>query len=96
MNWRNKMTTKEYDKETALAKIKVLISRFYERVGREGGEDIEMSAEKSELIDDIEEVLNKTEISSKHVVIEQLDADDEVKRTIKKRWNNDRWTMKGE
>ena len=72
-----KTETKKYDKDTALAKIKVLISNFYERAGRE---EIEADAERSELINDIEEVLDNTEISTKHLVIEKLQLDEEYKK----------------
>lgn len=81
------MKTKKYDQNIGLAKIKVLIQKFYERVGRQGGEDIEMDAERSELIDDIEEILDNTEISSKHLIIERLEADDEVKKSLRQRWD---------
>lgn len=69
------METKKYDKDEALAKVKALISNFYERAGREGREDMEMDAEKSELIDDIEEILNNTEISAKHLIVEILELE---------------------
>ena len=72
-----KTETKKYDKDTALAKIKTLISNFYERAGRE---EIEADAERSELIDDIEEILDNTEVSTKHLVIEKLQLDKEFSR----------------
>lgn len=77
--------TKKYDKDTALAKVKTLISNFYERVGREGREDVEMDAERSELIDDIENVLDNTEISAKHLIVEKLELDKEVKDMFESR-----------
>ena len=74
----------KYNKETALAKVKVLIKNFYERVGREIIADIEI--EKQDLIDDIDDILNKTDISVKHLVIERLELDNEVKEELKGRW----------
>jgi len=79
----------EFDEKVALAKISVLISKFYERIGREGREDIEMDAEREELIEEIEGVLQKTELSAKHLVIERLEADNEIKDSLKGRWKAD-------
>lgn len=72
------MTNKKYNKDEALAKIKALISNFYERVGRE--DMIEMDMERSELVEDIEDILNNTDISAKHVIIETLELEKELKK----------------
>ena len=71
------MENKKYDKDEALAKIKTKISIFYERVGRE---EEEPDVERGELIDDIEDILNNTEISAKHLVIEKLQQDEEYQK----------------
>lgn len=78
------MENKKYDKATALAKISVLISNFYEKKGRE--DVIEIDAEREELIEDIEKILNQTPVSQRHLIIERLDADDEVKKSLKEKW----------
>lgn len=75
---------KKLDKETALAKISAIIKKHFEDVGREVVDDIEMA--KDELIDRIEEVLNQTDISVKHLVVEKLEIDNEVKKELKERW----------
>ncbi len=77
----------KYNKDESLAKIKVLISNFYERVGRDVISDVEI--EKQDLIDDIDDILNLTKISVKHLVIERLEADDEIKKELKGRWKAD-------
>jgi len=80
---------KKYDKDEALAKISVLIKKHYETIGREGGEDIEIDEAKQELIEKIEEILDNTKISIKHLVIERLEENDEVKKSLKGRWKAD-------
>ena len=72
------MTNKKYNKDEALAKMKALISNFYERVGRE--DMIEMDMERSELVEDIEDILNNTDISTKHIIIETLELEKELKK----------------
>lgn len=71
---------KKFEKDEALAKIKALISNFYERVGRE--DIIEMDMERSELVEDIEDILNNTDISAKHVIIETLELEKELKKKL--------------
>ena len=78
------MTEKKLDKDTALAKIKAVINKYYEEVGRNIVEDIDES--KQELIDRIDEILNQSEISTKHLVIEKLELDDEIKDSLKGKW----------
>lgn len=78
------MEKKKYDKDTSLAKIKILISNFYEKCGREMVEDIEIT--RREVIDDIDEILNSTNLSSRHLIIERLEADEEVKDELKGLW----------
>ncbi len=75
---------KKYDKDESLAKIKARISLFYENIGREIIEDSD--AEQKQLIEDIDGILNQTEISAKHLVIEKLELDNEVKKELKGRW----------
>ena len=77
---------KKFDKDTALAKISARIGNFYERVGRELISEVEI--EKQNLIDDIDDVLNQTEISVKHLVIEKLEVDNEIKESLKDKWTN--------
>ena len=60
------------ENETALAKIKVLVSKRYENLGR-GQEDINSLDE--ELIDSIDDVLYNTDIDIKKVIIERLELD---------------------
>ena len=69
------MKNKKYTKDEALAKIKVLMSQFYEDIGREEYEDVE--AKRIELILEIDEILSKTDISSKHLIIERFKLDEE-------------------
>ncbi len=78
---------KKIDKETALARISVIIGKHFENVGRELVEDVELA--KEELIIEIEGILKQTEISVKHLVIERLDADNEIKEELKHRWKAD-------
>ena len=65
------------DKDTALARIKVLIDDFYSKVGRELFDDIE--EERMDLIDEIELVLEQVDIDVKHIVIEKLRLDEKTK-----------------
>jgi len=65
------------DKDTALAKIKILINRYYEDVGREMFEDIDVA--RIELIADIDDILNNTEISQKKLILERFDMDNKKK-----------------
>ncbi len=53
------------DKDTALARIKVLIDDFYSKVGRELFDDIE--EERMDLIDEIALVLEQVDIDVKHI-----------------------------
>lgn len=78
------MNKKKYDKEEALAKISALISNFYEKKGRE--DVIELDAEREELIEDIDDILRNTEISTRHLVVEKLQLDEEVKKSLKEKW----------
>ncbi len=77
------MNGKKYNKDEALAKIKAKISDFYEKVGRD---IIEIDEERQNLIDSIDEILNQTDISVKHLVIERLELDSEVKKGLKGIW----------
>lgn len=78
---------KKLDKETALAKIKAMISKYYEDIGRTIVEDTEET--KQELIDEIDDILNQTEISMRHLIVEKLELDNEVKKNLKGRWKAD-------
>lgn len=80
------MNGKKYDKDTALAKIKARISKYYEELGRGGGEEYETEEDRAELIEDIDEILRNTKISTKHVIIEALKLDEEVKKSLKEKW----------
>ena len=69
------MKTKKYTKDEALAKIKVLMSQFYEDVGREEFEDVD--SQRATLIVEIDEILSKADISSKHLIMERFKLDAE-------------------
>lgn len=59
--------------EEAVAKIRVLIDKYYEKLGREGKEySEEMNIVSYELLEKIEEVLNNTDISPKNLVMEKI------------------------
>ncbi len=64
------MITKKIDKDIALAKIKIRINKYFEDVGREIFEDVDSA--RIELINDIDDILDDTEISKKHLIIEKL------------------------
>jgi hypothetical protein len=78
-----KIETK-FDKDTALAKISTIIKTYFEHVGRNMIEDNEIA--KEELIYDIENILNQTNISAKHLIIERLEIDSEIKEELKHKW----------
>lgn len=59
----------------ALAKIRALVSRFFEAIGREIFDNIEEARE--DLIQKIDEVLRRTQIPQKYIVIEKLQLDKE-------------------
>lgn len=69
---------KKFTPEEASAKIKVLISNFYETCGREMVEDI--GEARQELIEKIDDILNLTTLSQKHIIIERLELDEELKK----------------
>lgn len=79
---KNIKEDKKLSQEEALAKIKALISSHFENVGREMFEDADL--ERRELIDDIDDVLNQTDISVKHLIIEKLELD-ELKGRLERR-----------
>lgn len=66
---KNKKKTKIEPVE-AVAKIKILLNRYYERLGRE-----EESDNPIDLVEDIEEVINKTNIPVKNLVLEDFEDD---------------------
>ena len=66
---------KKFTNEEATVKIKVLISSFYENAGRDEFNDIDM--ERAKLLDGIDEILLKTDISSKQLIVERLRLDEE-------------------
>ena len=41
---------------------------------------IEIDTERSELVEDIEDILNNTDISTKHIIIETLELEKELKK----------------
>lgn len=61
------------DKDTALAKVKVLIGNYYEEKGR--GELQNSYNAEQELLDEIDEVLGNTSIDIKNIIIEKLELD---------------------
>ena len=77
---KNKMKNKKknikeikMDKDIALAKIKVNINKYFEDVGREIFEDIDLA--RIDLIDEIDDILDKTEISPKDLIIEKFNIE---------------------
>lgn len=69
------MTTKEkLTQEEALAKIKALMSNHFENIGRKEFEDNDSVRE--ELVEDIDEILSRTDISIKHLIVEKLKLDE--------------------
>lgn len=78
------MKEKKYDDKTALAKIKTLIGGFYEGIGRQDIEDTD--EQRQDLIEKIDDILNNTNISTKHLILEKLKTDDEVDKTLLKEW----------
>lgn len=74
----------KFDKDTSLAKISARIKKHFEQIGRDMIEDINIK--QKELIEDIDEILSKTEISARHLIIEQLEIDSEVKDELKGLW----------
>lgn len=69
----NKMKEK-LEPITALAKIRVIIQSYYEEIGREGciGE-----REENELIQEIDEIVQKVDIPTKNLIIEKFQKDEE-------------------
>lgn len=63
---------KKLDSETALAKIKVIVSGYFEAIGRGGVDEDNL---KFEAINDIDDVLYDTKLDSKKVIIEKLELD---------------------
>lgn len=64
---------KKIDCETAIARIKIFMNRYYMDVGREmfkSTDDL-----KNNLIEDIDEVLINVDIDRKRVVLESLELD---------------------
>lgn len=61
------------DCETAIARIKVFINRYFEKMGRSGWEESDNS--RISLIDDIDEILDNTNIDRKRIVLESLELD---------------------
>jgi len=68
-----KQEKQKFTKDEALAKIKSLISNYFENIGREMMEDTDIT--RRELIDDIDNILNDTDISSKQLIIERFKLD---------------------
>lgn len=67
----------KFDSDTALAKIKVLINKYYEEIGRGVNEScLDMGCE---IIDNIEDVLSNTKIDRKKIIIETLNIDNKGK-----------------
>lgn len=69
---------KKINNERALAKIKVKINKYFEDIGRDIFDDIDMA--RIDLIDDIEDVLGNTEISPKQLILEKFDLENEKQK----------------
>jgi len=59
----------------AVARIKILIKRYFENVGRK--ENIDSDIDRIELIDDIEDVINRVNIEDKYLILESISLDEE-------------------
>jgi len=66
---------KKLDKDTALAKIKIRINKYFENVGREVVYDNDEM--RIQLIDDIDDIIHNVEISQKHLILEKLEVKNE-------------------
>jgi hypothetical protein len=64
------MKNKKLEPIEVLAKIKALISRFYEEIGRSIRDDIEIA--RDEVISAIDKLLRRTDIPTKLVIVEKL------------------------
>ena len=71
---------KKFTNEEATVKIKVLISSFYENAGRDEFTNSELK--RMELVEDIDEILLKTDISSKQLIVERLRLDENINEDI--------------
>lgn len=78
--------TKKFTSEESCAKIKAIISKYFEDIGRENIDDSEET--KQELIDDIDEILNSTNISQRHLIVEKLQLDEEYNKFKQKNGKN--------
>ena len=63
------------DKDTALAKIKVIIGDYYEKKGRGDFTDSYIDYESDSLIEGIDDILDNCDIDVKNVIIEKLELD---------------------
>ena len=75
-------TIKELEPLMALAKIKARIEKYFSDIGRDVILDTEQH--KIDCIDYIDETLDKVEIPSKYLVVEQLEIDDDERKKEKK------------
>lgn len=66
--------TNKLDSDTALAKIRVIISRYYEKKGR--GDFNDSYCDIEELLDVIDDILEEVDIDPKKVIIEKLEFDE--------------------
>lgn len=67
---------KKLTPEIAVAKIKVLVKRFYEDMGREG-DYCEIDEERKRIIEEIDDILDKTKIPNKVLILEDFEYDKE-------------------
>jgi len=66
----------KYNSDTALAKIKVMISSYYENKGRDGSNDD--YCDLSELVYKIDDILYESNINIKRVILEKLELDNSI------------------
>lgn len=72
----NKKKKKKLDKEVALARIKILMDNFYEHLGRNYDDDEMIIKDRErDLIEDIDEIMNKVDIDKKILIIERFKFD---------------------
>lgn len=74
-NVRKNMKKDKLEPIEAVARIKILIKRYFENVGRK--ENIDSDIDRIELIDDIEDVINRVSIEDKYLVLESISLDEE-------------------
>ncbi len=66
-------------REEALIKIRILINKFYEELGR-SGKIYDFEDRLLDLIDEIDEILNKVKLNKKKLILERFKQNGETKK----------------